>query len=292
VVPIAIQNRVLGAITLAYAESGRRYDGDDLALAESVGRRAAVAIDNARLFRDREEMSTALQRSLLPQWLPHIAGATVAVRYIPFGEAHVVGGDFYDVFEAGENRWGLLIGDVCGKGPEAASVVGIARHTVRGLAMVHSRPSGILAALNRAILDQSPWDRFCTAAYVRLHRTPGMMRATVSLGGHLPLVLRRASGEVELVGEHGSLLGVLEDVHLFDTAVDLAPGDTLVLYTDGLEEQGADTPMADERERVESIVRAAPPGVTADELAQLLVDPLRRRVRRDDAAVMVLRVEG
>ena len=293
VVPIAIQNRVMGAITLAFAESGRRYGADDLTLAESVGRRAAVAIDNARLFRDREEMSAALQRSLLPQRLPVIPDAQLAFRYIPFGEAHIVGGDFYDAFEAGEDTWGLLIGDVCGKGPEAASIVGIARHTIRGLAMLHSRPSGILQALNRAILDASPWDRFCTAAYVRLHALGGTMRATVSLGGHLPPVLRRASGEVELVGEHGSLLGVLDEVHLSDSAVDLGPGDVLVLYTDGLEEQGGDVDVAMHRDRVEEIVRTAPADVSAEDLAELLVERLQVRGNtRDDAAVLVLRVGG
>ncbi len=293
VVPIAVHDRVLGAITLAYAESGRSYEVDDLALAESVGRRAAVAIDNARLFRDREEMSSALQRSLLPQRLPEIPGAKVAVRYIPFGEAHVVGGDFYDVFEAGNDSWGLLIGDVCGKGPEAASIVGIARHTVRGLAMLHSRPSGILHALNRAILDASPWDRFCTAAYVRLHHSGGTMRATVSLGGHLPPVLRRASGVIERVGEYGSLLGVLDDVELSDSVVDLGPGDVLVLYTDGLEDQGGPAPDLPDGDRIENLIRWAPADLGAEDLADVLVARLMDRGRtRDDAAVLVLRLTG
>ncbi|MGZ4130674.1 MAG: PP2C family protein-serine/threonine phosphatase [Actinomycetota bacterium] len=287
-VPLSMQDRVLGTLTVAYAESGRHYQRDDLTFLESLARRAAVAIDNARLFRDREHMARALQRSLLPRRLPSIPGVELAVRYIPFGEGHDVGGDFYDVFAGLDDSWGLLIGDVCGKGPEAASVVGIARHTVRALATAHSRPSAILEALNRAILDESAGDRFCTAAYVRLRPDVSGFRATVALGGHLPPLVLSGDGTVRHVGEPGSLLGVLDHPEVSDAVVDLAPGDLLLMYTDGLEEPGRET---DGFASVEDIVSRSV-GRSADEIA----DELLRRFReggappRDDVAIVAVRV--
>jgi GAF domain-containing protein len=289
-VPLSAHERVLGTLTVAYAESGRHYDRDDLTFIESLGRRAAVAIDNARLFRDREDMARALQRSLLPRRLPSIPGVELAVRYIPFGEGNDVGGDFYDVFSGLDDGWGLLIGDVCGKGPEAASIVGIARHTVRGLATGSSRPSAILDSLNRAILDESPWDRFCTAAYVRL-RADGLggFRATVSLAGHLPPLVVSPDGSVRQVGAPGSLLGVLEHPELSDTVVDLSPGDLLVMYTDGLEEPGRDTGGF----ASVGTVLSRNVGRSADDVA----DELLRRFRgergvapRDDVAIVAVRI--
>jgi GAF domain-containing protein len=288
-VPLAAQNRVLGAMTLAYAESGRHYRHGDLTFIESLARRAAVAMDNARLFRDREHMARALQRSLLPRHLPTIPGIELAVRYIPFGQGHDVGGDFYDVFAGLEDGWGLLIGDVCGKGPEAAAIVGIARHTVRGLATASSRPSAILEALNRAILDESPGDRFCTACYVRLRPDGAGFRATVALGGHLPPLLLSRDGSVRQIGEPGSLLGILEHPELNDVVVDLLPGDLLLLYTDGLEEPGR-SPAGSAT--VESIL-ARSAGRPVDDV----VDELLARFRgeggappRDDVAILAVRV--
>jgi GAF domain-containing protein len=287
-VPLVARERVLGAMTLAYAESGRHYRPGDLTFIESLARRAGVALDNARLFRDREHMARALQRSLLPRRLPSIPGLELAVRYIPFGEGHDVGGDFYDVFSGLDDSWGLLIGDVCGKGPEAASIVGIARHTVRGLATALSRPSAILEALNRAILDESPWDRFCTACYVRLRPDGPGFRATVALGGHLPPFVLSPDGSVRQVGEPGSLLGVLDHPELSDAVFDLRPGELLLMYTDGLEEPGR-TPSG--FSTVEAILERSA-GRRLDDV----VDDLLARfggelgAPRDDVAILAVRV--
>jgi GAF domain-containing protein len=288
-VPLVARDRVSGAMTLAYAESGRQYRRADLTFIESLARRAAVAMDNARLFRDRADMSRALQRSLLPRRLPSIPGVELAVRYIPFGEGHDVGGDFYDAFSGLDDSWGLLIGDVCGKGPEAASIVGIARHTVRGLAAAHSRPSTILEALNRAILDESPWDRFCTACYVRLRPDGPGFRATVALGGHLPPIVVSPDGSVRRVGKPGSLLGVLERPEVSDIAFDLLPGELLLMYTDGLEDPGR-TPSR--RPSVERLLARS-----AGRALDVVVDELLARFRgnegvppRDDVAILAVRV--
>jgi serine phosphatase RsbU (regulator of sigma subunit) len=288
-VPLAVQDRILGALSIAYAESGRHYSRADLTFIESLARRAAVAIDNARLFADREHMARALQRSLLPRRLPSIPGVELAVRYIPFGEGNDVGGDFYDVFSGLGDSWGLLIGDVCGKGPEAASIVGIARHTVRGLAAANSRPSAILLALNRAILDESPWDRFCTACYVRLRPDAEGFRATVALGGHLPPLVLKADGTVRQVGHPGSLLGVLEEPEVSDAVIDLKPGDVLLMYTDGLEEPGRMTAGLPPVEETLARSVGAPVDVIADQLLERFRGD-RGTPPRDDVAIVAIRV--
>jgi GAF domain-containing protein len=287
-VPLVARERVLGTMTLAYAESGRHYRPSDLTFIESLARRAGVAMDNARLFRDREHMARALQRSLLPRRLPSIPGVELAVRYIPFGQGDDVGGDFYDVFSGLDDSWGLLIGDVCGKGPEAASIVGIARHTVRGLATAQSRPSAILEALNRAILDESSWDRFCTACYVRLRPDGPGFRATVALGGHLPPLVLSPDGSVRQIGKPGSLLGVLERPELSDTVFDLRPGELLLMYTDGLEEPGR-TPAG--LATVEAILERSA-GLRLDDVVDALLERFGGELGppRDDVAILAVRV--
>jgi len=158
------------------------------------------------------------------------------VRFIAAGEGVEVGGDFYDVFPASDGRVAALIGDVCGKGPEAASVTALARHTLRAAAAYESRPSAVLAHLHRALTEARDDGRFCTVAFCDLQLHTGGARVTLSCGGHpLPLVLR-ASGAVEPVGRLGTLLGADIQPVLTDVTIDLAPGELIVLYTDGVTE--------------------------------------------------------
>jgi PAS domain S-box-containing protein len=225
VVPLAASGRSLGAITLVSAESGRRYGQSDLAFAEDLARRAGLAMQNARLFKERDEIARKLQESLLPPQLPVIPGCELASLYRAAGEGSEVGGDFYDVFATGDGGWTLVIGDVCGKGPDAAGVTGLARHTLRATAMQERKPSRILATLNEAILQQRSDHVFCTVSYVRLKTGRRGARLTVCCGGHpQPLVLR-TNGTVEPVGVPGTLLGVFPDPELSDKAVDLDRGD-------------------------------------------------------------------
>ena len=134
-VPLTARGRILGALTLVSAGSGRRFGPTDLALAEECARRAGLAIDNARLFFERDHVARALQSSLLPPSLPEIPGVSVAARYRAAGEGNEVGGDFYDVFQVRKNAWWFVMGDVSGKGPEAAAIAGLARHTLRAVAL-------------------------------------------------------------------------------------------------------------------------------------------------------------
>jgi sigma-B regulation protein RsbU (phosphoserine phosphatase) len=215
----------------------------------------------------------------------------LAALYRPSGEGNEIGGDFYDIFETGDGNWGVVIGDVCGKGVQAAAVTGLVRHTVRAVAMRERRPSAILAALNEALVGQTVDERFCTVCYVRVVTNGGGARLTVSSGGHpLPLVLRKG-GAVEEIGRPGTLLGIFAEPVLSDTAVDLAPRDAVVLYTDGLTEE-RDGEMMFGEDRLEAALRSAA-GADAQGIVGTIGDAVaqfRPETPRDDMAILALRV--
>ena len=237
-VPLLARGKTRGAITLVSSRLDRRYDREDLLLAEDLAYRCALAADNARLYRDRSEIARVLQRSLLPPHLPEIPGVEVGAEYLPVGETNDVGGDFYDLINTVEDGWLCAIGDVRGKGVEAASVTALARYTIRAVTLKDDRPSEVLAALNEAMLRQLPEDRFCTAACVRLEPQDGSVGVgvDVSRAGHPPPLLVRSGATVEEVGCSGKVLGVFPDAELRDTSLRLMPGEALVLYTDGVTE--------------------------------------------------------
>jgi GAF domain-containing protein len=289
VVPLRARGRTLGAVS--FVSAGQLYGPDDLALAEELVARAALALDNARLYQQQLHAARALQRSLLPQGPPRIPGIEISAQYRAAGEGIEVGGDFYDVFETRDEAWMVVVGDVCGKGPEAAAVTGLARHTIRATALHEDRPSAVLGELNRAMLEQVTDGRFCTVCCARVRWNDGGARVTVSSGGHpLPLILR-AGGEVETAAKPGRLLGLFEETHLSDQVVNLGPGDAIIMYTDGVTEearQGVHFGMQRLRDAL-----AASAGGTAD----AILDGIQRAVfgsghpePRDDVAIVVLRI--
>src|SRR5829696_6613264 len=242
VVPMLVRETVVGVITFVSAETGHAFDAGDLELAESLASRAATAIENSRLYEARSAIARSLQASLLPPTLPDVPGFELAALYRSASEGTEVGGDFYDVFNTAEEQWYAVVGDVCGKGAEAAAVTAMARYTIRAAAVRRRSPAAILRLLGEAMLRQESPElvgRFCTIAclHLDLSRTPA--RATVACGGHpLPAVVR-ADGSVEELGAPGTLLGLVERPDLHDRAGELHPGDTIVLYTDGLTEAQA-----------------------------------------------------
>ena len=239
IVPMIARGRTLGAITFVAAETERAFGDDDLLLAEELARRAAMSVDNARLYGERAYIARTLQESLLPPHLPRIAGLELAGLYRPAGEGNEVGGDFYDVFELDGDNYAAVIGDVCGKGAAAAALTALVRYTIRAIASPDVPPSETLKRLNEAILRQRSDGRFCTVAYALLTRTGDGVRVQVASGGHpLPLVARHSSC-TELVGTPGTLLGVVADPAIHDHTLELREGDTFVLYTDGITEAGA-----------------------------------------------------
>ncbi|MEA2316144.1 MAG: hypothetical protein QOD44_333 [Solirubrobacteraceae bacterium] len=235
-VPMFAQGRTLGAITFVAAESGRRFGDRDLELATELARRCALAVDNARLYRERGRVARTLQQSLLPARMPEVPGFEVAARFHALGEDIEAGGDFFDLFPAGDGAWAAMIGDVAGKGAEAAAVTALARYTVRAVAGHSGQPSDVLRALNDAMLHQDIDERFCTVAFARVEADAGGATVDVTSGGHpLPLRVRR-DGTVDAVGSAGMVLGVATDPPLSDQRTRLDPGDKLVFYTDGVTE--------------------------------------------------------
>jgi PAS domain S-box-containing protein len=290
IVPMTVRGRVIGAITFCTAESRRRFDERDLELALELGRRSAMAVENARLYQERSHIARTLQRSLLPSALPHIPGVEIAARFRPAGEGYDVGGDFYDVFHTGDSGWGVVIGDVCGKGPEAAALTGLARHTVRAAAMQEDDPSRILSLLSEAILRERPGSEFCTAAYGRLEVGAAGVRMTVASGGHpLPFLLT-ADGNVNQVGVSGTLLGFTPEMKLVDQPLDLRPGATLVFYTDGVIEAG-DPRGAFGLGGLKAVLEHCT-GLSAQQIAERIDNAVvgLRENPTDDVAVLVLRV--
>jgi len=292
------------------AQSERRYGHAELELAEELARRVAFATDNARLYRARSQLVRTLQGGLLPSRLPEVPGVEVGLSYLSAGEIDV-GGDFYDLFDAriearnggtGSSRpsssWGVVIGDVCGKGADAAAILALARYTIRASAMHKARPSAILADLNEAMLRQKRErndHKFCTVAYARLKTKGGAKRGargTICRGGHPPPVLLGVDGSIHKIGYPGHAIGVFDDPRLIEQEVLLVPGDALVFYTDGVVEARSPDGAFFGEERLVSLLRSCA-GLDASALAgriESTVLDFQENSARDDLAVLVLRV--
>ena len=292
-IPLIARGRILGTLTMVRAESGKHYSEEDLRLGEDLASRAAFAIDNARLYRERDHAARSLQERLLPKSLPHIPGVDVAARYLPAGDALQAGGDFYDLFEMDDGNWKAVIGDVCGKGPEAAALMGFVRFTTRAVSRQDTKPSEALVKLNKALLEELDEGKseFCTAVVVRIRPHDEGVRLTIAVAGHpLPLVLR-ANGDVEEAGVPGTLLGVFEEIEITDQIVDLHPGDALVMLTDGVLEAGREQGW--ESEVIPQLLSSSA-GMSPDAIADRIkaaVSSVDDR-RTDDVAVLVLRCQA
>jgi PAS domain S-box-containing protein len=284
IVPMRAGGRVLGALTLVSAESGRVLDELDLVLAQQMASRAAVAIENARLYGERSRIARTLQQSLLPEQLPDIPGFELASHYQPALETGVVGGDFYEIWPV-EDSWMIVIGDVTGKGVEAAALTALARHTLRTASEFRSSPAELLALLDRTLKQRSTLS-VCTALCLRLRGS----RVEMAAGGH-PLPLLLAAGEVAEVGAPGPLLGAFADVSWSEHRLELEQGDALVLYTDGVTDG-----LGDGRERFGIERLRATLGELAGASAEQLIAELAARIRSfqigppaDDTAAVALR---
>jgi serine phosphatase RsbU (regulator of sigma subunit) len=291
VVPLRSRGRTHGVITLATSLSDRRYDDADLAFATELARRAATAVDTARLYQDRDQVARTLQRTLLPPTLPDIPYAELAAIYHPAGAGSEIGGDFYDAFETGDGGWAIVIGDVCGKGAAAAAITGLARHTLRAAAFRESSPRAILERLNRALLGEVREESFCTVAAGRLTAHDRGALLTACAGGHpAPLVLRN-DGAVEDATAPGTLLGIYPDIDVRDRETVLEPGESVIFYTDGVVEERRDGEQFGE-ERLREVV-AASSGLSATGIAERIeraVLEFQPVAPADDIAVVVLRI--
>lgn len=267
--------------TVFSAQDRRQYELELLRARE----RAEESENRARL------LAQTLQKSFIPPATPEVPGLDVAGVYRPAGRGDEVGGDFYDVFETPAGEWAVVVGDVAGKGAEAAGVTALARYTIRAAAIRTKKPGRVLEMLNQALLHQRA-SRFCTVVYCRIHRRKqGALRISLAAGGHpLPLLIR-GRGEPVPAGGAGTLLGAFDDPGLQDETVDLEPGDVLFLFTDGvIEARRGKEFFGEERLRISlQALRDRTAGEIAGCLASEVVD-FQEGLPRDDIAIVALKV--
>ncbi len=291
--PLVARDRSLGVFVI-----GRPRDGalarEAVELAEDLTRRVALALDNARLYSEQRKATSALQRSLLPPELPDIPGVELAASYEAAGEGNEVGGDFYDVFEVSGGSWRFAIGDVCGKGPEAAAVTGLTRHALRILAREgHDIPT-VLERLNALIVDEGSRAPFVTLIHGELIPATGPGQpAIVSLvcAGHPPPLVLRARGSVTTAADTQPLLGVVEGITFGHDVIRMAPGDVLLCVTDGVTERRSGDRLLDDDDGLQDLFSECS-GLNAGSIVariQRAVSEFGAGPPADDTALLVLR---
>lgn len=295
VVPLVARGRRLGAVTLVSSVPGRRYEREDLSLAEELANRCGLALEGARLYREQSYVARTLQRGLLLKDLPEITGVEVGLEYLAAGEESEVGGDFYDLIDTHYDGWLCLLGDVSGKGARAATSTALILYALRAVAFRGDKPSMILSALNEAMLRQDSGNQFCTAVCARLEpeECEGRgVKLTLARGGHPPPLLLGGDGSMRELAEPGRAIGIFENLELEDLTVRLEPGDTLVLYTDGVTEARASDGDFFGEDRLRELVRGTA-GLDAASVAGRIKDTVLEHQGvgpSDDVAILVLRV--
>ena len=285
IVPLAVAGRrPFGALTLVMAESNRTFDADDLAVAEELARRAATAVENARLYTERSRVAATLQHSLLPPELPDVPGFRLASLYRPAGEDNEVGGDFYDAFPFA-GGWLVVVGDVTGHGAEAAALTSLSRYTLRTAARLLGDPVAAVEQLNAALLEHRQLSLVSLCCVV-LHVDGEHATADVLLAGH-PAAYHLHGTELRAVGTQAQLLG-FDDRGGWETrSVPLDPGDLLVLYTDGVIDTHGETERFGE-ERLATVLRDSVDAPDAVRRIEAALTEFEHGPQRDDTAVIAL----
>lgn len=298
-VPLVARGQLLGTLAVG-RHALRRHEPDEVAVLQDVARRAALAVDNARIHAERRRVARTLQRSLLPPALPSVPGIGFGAAYVPTGDAADVGGDFYDVVPMRDDRWLVVVGDVSGKGVQAATVTGLVREVTRALVRGGRPLPEILERINETLVDRGR-GRYCTLALaavapVSVSEDPAgpatVLSLSLHLAGHERPVLVRADGRTGPVGTCGTALGLIDAVDCPAETVLLGPGDSLIFYTDGVTERrrgrelfggqrlrdAASTLAGHSAELIAARIRTATIGFSAEQ-------------PRDDIAVLVVRNE-
>jgi serine phosphatase RsbU (regulator of sigma subunit)/PAS domain-containing protein len=289
-VPISDGTTGYGTLTLTRLADKGPFGVADLGLAEELGGHLAVAIRVDRVFRQRSQVAEALQASLLPARLPAVAGLEFAAAYIGATQFQEISGDFYDVFKAGDG-WGIAVGDVCGKGQDAAAMTAAARHAIRALAHVHDTPAAVLAAANEVLVAEDYDDRFVTASLAFLRQRERGVQVQLGSCGHVGPAVVRADGRVEILEGDGLPLGLFEDIQPGRLELELRTGDVLFFYTDGVTEaRSADMSFFEDRL---ADALAAVAGRSASEIVravQELVTSFSAGELKDDVTILAVRV--
>lgn len=293
--PLHAGSRRVGTMLVGREPGGAAFTGADIRLLAALAEKAGHSLQNAVLFEQEHHIADVLQQSLLPSGLPEVDGVEIAAAYIPAGAANIVGGDFYDVVPDDDGAV-VIVGDVCGKGAEAARLTALCRHTLRtALLMRPATPTHELAALlNTAVHGTSHRVEFCSLVLVRLTRDDGHVRLRCCVAGHPPPYVMRANGRIQAVRSGGGLIGIRPDAAFTEHPVTLRPGDTLLLYTDGLTEARRGTAFfGEERLAADlSALSGTPPHELLDAVRDRLEHWETDQARRDDVAMLAVRADG
>jgi PAS domain S-box-containing protein len=268
VVALVARGRTLGALSFLHASTDLRYDAADLELLSELADRAAIALDNARLYQERDRLARNLQRGLRPPHPAEVPGLEISVVFEAAGEGIEVGGDLYDVLPTDDGCW-ILIGDVAGKGSAAAAISVALRHSVRGLTREIEDPGEVLSRVNELLLEGTSLNDFATAMLLRMRSGPSGWRATLATAGHPPAIHVKQEQAVQLGG--GTVLGAFEEARLATHEALFEEGDTLVLCTDGWLEVGPPQAHLEPQALAELV----------DVLSSLELDELTARLRHD-----------
>ncbi|HEX3712939.1 MAG TPA: SpoIIE family protein phosphatase [Trebonia sp.] len=290
-VPISDGTTGYGALTLMRLADKGPFGVADLALAEELGRHLAIAIRVDRVFRQRSQVAEALQASLLPARLPDAPGLEFAAAYIGATQFQEISGDFYDVFKAGDS-WAIAVGDVCGKGQDAAAMTAAARHAIRAFTYVHDTPDAVLAAANQVLVAEDYDDRFVTASLALVRQRGRRVQVEIGSCGHPGPAVVRADGRVEILEGDGLPLGLFDDIHPGRIDLELNKGDLLFFYTDGVTEaRAADLSFFEDRL---ADALAAVAGRPADKIVravQELVTTFSSGELKDDVTIVAVQVK-
>ncbi len=291
-VPLSDGEHSYGTLTLARNASEGHFEMADLGVVEELGEQLALAIRVDRMFRRHTEIADALQSSLLPRELPQIPGVEIAAAYVAATEGLEVGGDFYDIYRT-PGGWGVAIGDVCGKGEEAAAVTAAARHAIRVLAHWSADPAEVLVKANEVMLAEEFGDRFVTAKNAHLRWRDGRLHVVLGSAGHPGPVLVRPDGRTTIMTPGGLPLGLFPTVEAGREEIDLDPGDVLFFFTDGVTEARSPELTYFEDRLTDELAALAgqPPRDIVAGLQSLVVEFCRNELR-DDMTMLVLRVTG
>jgi serine phosphatase RsbU (regulator of sigma subunit)/PAS domain-containing protein len=289
-VPLSDGEHTYGTLTLARNASEGHFEMADLGVVEELGEQLALAIRVDRMFRRHTEIADALQSSLLPRDLPQIPGVEIAAAYVAATEGLEVGGDFYDVYRT-PGGWGVAIGDVCGKGEEAAAVTAAARHAIRVLAHWTADPAEVLAKANEVMLAEEFGDLFVTAKNAHLRWQDGRLHVVLGSAGHPGPVLVRPDGRTTIMNPGGLPLGLFPTAQPGREEIDLEPGDVLFFFTDGVTEARSPELTYFEDRLTDELAGLAgqPPRDIVAGLQTLVVEFCRNELR-DDMTMLVLRV--
>jgi serine phosphatase RsbU (regulator of sigma subunit) len=288
-VPLSDGERSYGALTLARPAERGHFGMGDLGLVEELGEQLALALRADRMFRNSTEVASALQASVLPRRLRQIPGVEIAAGHLSATMPQDAGGDFYDVYPA-QDGWGISIGDVCGKGHDAAAVTAAARHAIRVLAHWDDDPAGILRSANEIMMEEEFGGRFVTASVGHLRWRDDGLHILLASAGHPWPVLIKPDGRTESLPGGGLPLGIFPDAEPSTHELELFPGDLLFFFSDGLTSAcGPDMVYFDDRLTDELAGLGGQPADRVVARVREVVLEFCRGQLRDDVTMLALR---